>query len=185
MDNKTILKMLCNPMEYIEKPIWVDMVFSIKRIMEDKDIYQKQLNNNAYNLLHLTINQYLDLINNKLSLGRDKITINCTITEINDYQDLSYFLSDWTYGEIWAYSMKELEYCREEKKNICVVILANGKEVLAELPLDEYIQNIKNGEYPEHCKHCRNVILDTSIGDICAITVDNCKNIKKCPKGYK
>ena len=53
--------------------------------------------------------------------------------EINDYSDLSDFLNYNTGGELWAYSIDELDYCIQENKNVCLVIFDNGNKALAEL----------------------------------------------------
>ena len=44
MDNKEILKILCNPEEYIGKPKWIDMIFAVRRLMENNDIFEKMRN---------------------------------------------------------------------------------------------------------------------------------------------
>ncbi len=81
-----------------------------------------------YNLLHIyryPIEMYLKLVN-----LNDKINKN----DITNYEDLSNALSEMTDGNLWAYSMEEMNYCLEENKKICIVILENENVALAELP---------------------------------------------------
>lgn len=81
-----------------------------------------------YDLLDIkqySIEKYLKLIN-----LNDKINKN----DITNYEDLSNALSEMTDGNLWAYSMEEMNYCLEENKKICIVNLENGNVALAELP---------------------------------------------------
>lgn len=78
----------------------------------------------------------------EMSLRNYLKVVGIKYKKVNNVSELSDYLNDETDGNLWAYSIKEIEYCLEENINV-VIVKWNDNIALCELSEDTDFQESK------------------------------------------
>lgn len=111
-----LVEMAHKLIDFIEKSTGIDMIDIHCKI-------QELLNNQEINITTYTLKDYLQKV-------RAQYPIPSRI-KINNWSDLSDKMNNYTNSEIWAYPVYEYNYCLEEEKNICAVVISYDTQEIA------------------------------------------------------